>query len=403
MTSKRRQKVNLTRHKVKGHIYWCLRWFGSDGKHHGTSIGRADGPEKISRRHAEIKRSEKEQELDLHPARRDVCRSFTLGRFLEGYLASRKHELAPGTFELHSHTARYLEAFFGSNHQIDRIKRPDARAFKTALARGDLMKVSKRGCILKPATVERIIREARTIFNRLVEDDQILGNPFSRLSRKVTIEKAWYYVDCEEYNRLAIAAPDINWRLLISLCRLAALRRGEALNLRWEEINWHEKTLRVIAKENWRPKDKKPRIVPICPELEKLLLDGYHAAKSGQELVIKRKSLNNLRRDFYARICRPAGVPEYSKPFHTLRKNCVTDWAMKFPAHVVQEWAGHSDLNTTNEFYLQVSGEEYKRASETGFFDGRQGFLTKPLAKPEEKKGLDNNEDNRIIIADKEI
>ena len=76
---------------------------------------------------------------------------------------------------------------------------------------------------------------------------------------------------------------------------------------------------------------------------------------------------------------------------------------MKFPAHVVQEWAGHSNLNTTNEFYLQVSRAEYIRASETAFFDGLSRTHPKPHTKPEEKKGLDNNVDNRIIIADKEI
>ena len=40
-------------------------------------------------------------------------------------------------------------------------------------------------------------------------------------------------------------------------------------------------------------------------------------------------------------------------------------WASDFPAHVVKQWAGHSDLETTDRYYLQVSESEYERAAAT--------------------------------------
>lgn len=52
-----------------------------------------------------------------------------------------------------------------------------------------------------------------------------------------------------------------------------------------------------------------------------------------------------------------------SKPIHTLRKNCITNWVRLFPAHGVRQWAGHSDVETTNRYYLQVSEAEYEMAS----------------------------------------
>ncbi len=60
-----------------------------------------------------------------------------------------------------------------------------------------------------------------------------------------------------------------------------------------------------------------------------------------------------------------AGPVRYAKPLHTLRKNCITDWATHFPAHVVKQWAGHSSLDTTDRYYLQVSEAEYERAAVT--------------------------------------
>ena len=72
--------------------------------------------------------------------------------------------------------------------------------------------------------------------------------------------------------------------------------------------------------------------------------------------------VQNLWRDFGV-LCKRAGVPRYSKPLHTLRKSCLTDWASRFPIHVVRAWAGHSNIETTATYYLQVSDSDFQRAS----------------------------------------
>ena len=161
--------------------------------------------------------------------------------------------------------------------------------------------------------------------------------------------------------------PNMNWRLLLSLCRLAGMRRGEALNLTWSDINWEGNNIRIIAKKEWQPKDKNSRNVPLCPELQKLLLDAYNQAQPGQKRIIEGIVTVNLWRDFNVLLQR-AGVSEYPKPFHTLRKSCITDWAASYPAHVVKEWAGHSSLDTTDRYYLQVPESEYSRASRNSFW-----------------------------------
>jgi len=75
-------------------------------------------------------------------------------------------------------------------------------------------------------------------------------------------------------------------------------------------------------------------------------------------------SVKNISRNFDC-LCKRADVARYAKPLHTLRKSCITDWAKHFPAHVVKQWAGHSDLDTTDRYYLQVSEAEYERAAST--------------------------------------
>jgi hypothetical protein len=45
-----------------------------------------------------------------------------------------------------------------------------------------------------------------------------------------------------------------------------------------------------------------------------------------------------------------------------LRRSCITNWAKQLPIHVVQELAGHSDIKTTQQFYLSVQPEDVKKA-----------------------------------------
>ncbi len=196
--------------------------------------------------------------------------------------------------------------------------------------------------------------------------DRSWRSAFSRSKVLRSIERDWHYVTSDEYEKLMACSP-LKLKLLIALCRLAALRRGEALNLEWSDVDWENNRIRIIADEEWQPKDKDKRMVPICPELQALLLEAYNAAETGSEKVVSGVNVNNLWRDFQV-LFRRSDVKKYSKPFHTLRKSCITHWAVSYPAHVVKEWADHSSLETTDRYYLQVPESEYNRAATNKFW-----------------------------------
>jgi len=69
--------------------------------------------------------------------------------------------------------------------------------------------------------------------------------------------------------------------------------------------------------------------------------------------------VNNVLRRFHT-LCRKAGVSRYD--LHDLRRSCITHWAKELPIHVVKELAGHSDIKTTQQFYLSVQEEDVARA-----------------------------------------
>jgi integrase len=353
------------------YTYWVIRWFGSDGKRRGKQIGKT--PE-MSKRQAEKVRREKEAELQVNPGRRDVTRSPELGTFLEKYYNDRKTELAAGTLELHQQTGRYMVGYFGQHRRLDAISRADARAFRTALANGELAHINQRrrkkqSQNMAVTTVDQHMRHARKFFNHALDDDLVTFNPFDRVGQSSHVEKDWHYVDDVEFSKLMAAAKPA-WKLLFALARWAGLRLEEALEMPTRKIDRTKRRLTVISRDasasegGFTVKDKDSRVVPICPELF-TLLEELRDPKS--ELVIPPGGVifKNVWRDFQV-LAKRAGVNAYSKPFHSLRKSCITDWASRFPAHVVKEWAGHQDIRTTLKYYLKVSESEYDKAAGLG-------------------------------------
>ena len=353
------KSVTLHKQTLKGHAYWVIRWQATDGRRLGKTLGRTD---KLSKRQAEKLRRQKELELQANPGRRDVSRSPEMGEFLDSYYKARRTELAPGTMELHKQTGRYLIGFFGEHRRLDSIRRPEARAFKTALADGSLARVNKRkkDGPMAATTVDQHIRHARKFFNVALDDDLITFNPFDRLGQNDSVEKDWHYVDAGEFSRLMGSAKPA-WRLLLGLCRWAGLRLEEALELPRSKADRARRRIEVISREDWTVKDKDARTIPMGRELH-ALLDG--ADDGGCTQVVPRGGVSprNVWRDFLV-LCKRAGVTPYAKPFHALRKSCITDWANEFPAHVVKEWAGHADLRTTLKYYLKVSEGDYLKAA----------------------------------------
>jgi len=98
-----------------------------------------------------------------------------------------------------------------------------------------------------------------------------------------------------------------------------------------------------------------------------MLLESYSAAQEGAARVLPDICPDNIHRDIAA-IVRRSGLPRYGKPLHTLRKSCLTDWAGRFPMHTVKEWAGHSNIATTQKFYLKVSAGDYTKAADESFW-----------------------------------
>jgi len=188
-------------------------------------------------------------------------------------------------------------------------------------------------------------------------------NPFSVL-RNCTVQpsETQTFVTPEVTQRLLDACPDHEWRVIIGLARLAALRcPSEVLALQWQHVNWEHRTL-VVPCPKTRRQGRAFRVVPICPELYTILSEAFERAEPGARWVITRyrDREQNLRTQL-GRICLQAGVPPFPRPFVAMRSSRVTEWVELFPVQCASEWAGHTPA-ICQRHYLQTRSEYVQRA-----------------------------------------
>lgn len=331
-------------HLASNGPYWQMWWWDSAGR----KITRSLGPKsQWPRRSAVAECNRLAAEMAMKPGRRDVRQAPPLGDWLDRY-AGLRADLGENTLELHAQTASLLREHFGPEVKLDRISRIDAAGFTEWLTR--LGKpITRRGRVerttspISESTVCKHVATAKVIFGHAVRLDLLAFNPFDReVSTPPRLENDWHYVSIEHVDRIAAACPSPAWRALVGLCRFAGLRLGEALRLEWPDVDFQKREITVRAKLRQGRRrvttKQRRRRVPIVPALYRLLLERHEAAGTGELLVVGIGG-DNHRRDLNV-IVRAAGLTPWHKPFHTLRKNCETDWLAQHSGLDVCAWMG---------------------------------------------------------------
>lgn len=369
--------------EVGGNYYVKIKWPGSDrrGTYALQTRSRSIAIARVNDMYDKAKKATENKEGDDPPPT-----EMTLKKYTDKFIDMRKYELAVNTIESYKTTIKYALHFFGDSCKINAITPMMAQEFKSALISGKL-KGAMKGCKgLCRISVDSQMKQIRAVFYFAVKKLKILSsNPFSGMVDNVKQSKRWHYVTPEETQALLDASTQ-KMICLIALCRLAALRRLEAYYLTWQDVNFDKNVLHVVGDAHWQPKGRESRVIPICPELQKILLEAFERANEKTSRVCTLKYPGNIRRNVIATIKR-AGVNVWASAVHTLRKSCITDWAKEWPMHVVKEWAGHCDIKTTAEFYLQVTPDQYSRAAEQSLW-GNKTELCHPAEKEKEKKAL---------------
>ncbi len=356
--------------------YYLLRWRGPDGKEVSDSLGRCSDLTK-----AAAKAARAQMEDDVNGGRGPAPKSggLTLGQFRDIYKRDRSRGEEPDAQRLtkeyprlaarsiagHDMVLRYSLAFFGADCQLADIDMLGAERWAAALASGELIAAGGKGQLSRNS-VRTYARMAQAIFGWAVHHGLIRSNPFACLLGTLERTEPNPHITREVFRQVIDpdhevygpprARPSSAWRVMLGLCRLAGLRRGEALALRWCDVDWKGERLALQIGKTGR------RAVPIVPELMPLLLEAHEQAPEGAERVVEPISENNARRKLLL-LLKAAGVAPWWKLFQSLRSSCENDWKVAgFAEPTYCAWLGHSP-EVSREAYVAPTDAEFRAAS----------------------------------------
>ena len=245
-----------------------------------------------------------------------------------------------------------------------------------------------------PATAAKKMRHLKRMFQLAVDRSQLEENPLARVKQpKVPKRKIHVYNDGQCMSLIDVAKKThigypVRWDILIMTALCTGMRRGELLNTTWRDIDFERKTIEVAPKKNskyvweWHIKDTERRTLPLTEDVVALLAQHQAEQPEGypyafippfrydyiQELRKQEKwsvrkgnyPLNNFDRQFRS-ILAKARIED--REFHDLRRTCMSNWfAHGLREFDVMKMAGHSNFETTRNFYLVIRNDLLDRA-----------------------------------------
>jgi integrase len=292
-----------------------------------------------------------------------AAKSQVVGDYLDAWLETKRHSIRPSTYVNYQTASKWLSPHVGKR-RLDKLAPAHVQqAYGDMLDRG-LSKRSVQIChVVLRMALKRAVKLGLAAYNPT--DDVDAPRPSRRAHTVLTLEQARILFES--------TGGDALWVTMLT----CGLRIGEALALRWEDVNLDERTLRVqraIQRQTGKglvliePKTAAGRRTVI---LTALATDALRTHRTRQ--LKHRLSLGGLWEDHGLIFCTDFGKPldpmnayhRFHKALdkaslprirqHDLRHTAATLMLSEgIHPKVVQEMLGHSNINLTLATYSHV-------------------------------------------------
>ncbi len=358
-----------------------------DGRYVGRyTVHTPDGP----KRKVIYGRKYKEVEKKLAEARGDAARGIvfdgngaTVGAFLERWLEDVvKPGKAHRTYATHRQQVRSHIA-----PALGRVKLEALRKAHVDRLYADLLREKPEGADLAPSSVRRVHAVLHAALEEAVRGDLIPRNPAAHANKPKVRHEEREPLDAGQARAFLEAARDDRFEALYTLCLMAGLRQGEALGLRWSDMDLDTGTLRVnrqlqrVRRDGEKsgslvftePKNASRRTVGLPRRAVEAL--GSHRKRQNEErlqagglwqdggLVFANATggpldAQNIVNRHFKPLLERASLPPIR--FHDLRHSCLSLLAQRGePIRDLQALAGHA----TAAFTLQRYTHHYEASA----------------------------------------
>lgn len=341
-------------------------WYGFDGRRIQRKVGPARVPgssEGLTKAQAEatFRRMRDAEQITKPPERITMeDAGAELSRALETRGRKKSHRLTVAS-DLRNH----IVPFF-AGRELAKIEPRDIERY-----------IASKRKTLAIKTVRNHLNTMHSIFELAMRRGWCQRNPVKLAERPVLrkTETRIQFLDPAELERLlATSYPDDAFgqieRPLYLTAAMTGLRQGELLGLRWRDVDFEAKRIRVVSPfvrgEFGDPKSAgSGRSVPmaerVADELTALRAHSSYATASGLVFCHPESGRpldrSKLVRRFKAAVTRADVSPI---TFHELRHTFGTRMAAAgVPLRTIQHWMGHSDAKTT-QIYSHYQASEHE-------------------------------------------
>lgn len=300
---------------------WYLNW-SEGGRQRRRSLGA------ITRREADNYR--KAKELELSTGKRVFVASALFEEHLARYLTWHRAEFPDSHFRVEQIAAQHFGDFRG--HALSQIDPPMIERWKAA-----------RMSVVSRESAAKELRTLKAVLAKAAQWGEMETNPGQHVEAPRSLESAavvWY--SKPELARLYKMHHGLTWRLMAN----TGLRRTEAQQLRWAQVDFRRKTLDVISTAEQRTKSGRWRQVPLSDGAIETLRTFQKTAGDAVH-VLPRITAESLSRAFLQDVARL----KLRGSLHSLRHTYGAHLVMAgVPLRTVQVLMGHASFKTTERY-----------------------------------------------------
>jgi integrase len=196
---------------------------------------------------------------------------------------------------------------------------------------------------VKPATVYQELALLRRMFNVAIKEwEWFKDNPVSRLSFSVGNRNARVrWLTMEEEKLLLEKATNPAWlRSLLTVALHTGMRRGEILDLRWQNVDLLKRLIRIVKSKNGEM-----RSIPMSNTLVNLFKEMNVRDISGRVFPISKSSVRHA----FDKVVEKVNLKDFR--FHDLRHSFATRLVQNgVDLYKVKELLGHKTITMTMRY-----------------------------------------------------
>jgi integrase len=232
-----------------------------------------------------------------------------------------------------------------------------------------------------PVTFNRYLELLKAALNKAVEWELLRENRLRGFKKLKSDRCRQVRFLTEEEIQLVLKQADEFMRRVILILLYTGLRRSEFVYLEWRDVDFENGLIHVQSKPEYgfHPKSYRPRSIPMCNELQTLLMDMPQAGG----FVFDNGHNQPRHHPIYyykelMKVYKKVGIEGAN--LHTLRHTFASHLIMKgVDPRTVQEYLGHSTIQVT-EKYSHLSKSHKREAINALSFIGKDETKWKQIA-----------------------